>query len=90
LLGNDFTEKIFVQPPNEWQGPLTSSTGVHFVRVISRQAEQPLALEAIRPMLESHWVNEQQGDAVAREVDKLKADYRIVLPDGATTRKDGK
>ena len=90
LLGNEFTEKIFVQPLNEWHGPLTSSTGVHFVRIISRQAEQPLPLEAIRPMLEAHWMNEQQGDAVAREVDRLKAQYRIVLPDGFAKKEGGK
>ncbi|MGL4399297.1 MAG: peptidyl-prolyl cis-trans isomerase, partial [Luteolibacter sp.] len=80
LLGNDFAEKIFVQPLNEWLGPISSSRGVFFIRVIARQSEQPLALEAIKPILESHWMNQRQGDAVAREVDRLKENYRVVMP----------
>jgi hypothetical protein len=90
LLGNEFAAKVYVQPLHEWQGPLVSTLGVHFVRVVSRQAEQPLPLEAIRPMLKSHWMNEKLGDAVAREVDRLKADYRIVLPDSTATGEGGK
>lgn len=80
LLGNDFADKAFVQPINEWQGPIRSSRGVFFIRVIARQAEQPLPLEAIKPILQAHWMNERQADAVAREVDLLKAGYRIVMP----------
>jgi len=86
LTGKEFSDQVFVQPIGEWQGPLTSSLGVHFVRVIDRQAEQPLALEAIKPMLESHWMSEKQGDAVEREVNKLKENYRIILPKSAATK----
>jgi hypothetical protein len=81
LLGGEFSERIFVQPIGEWQGPITSLRGVHFVRVISRQAEQPMEFEAIRTMLESHWMNEQLAEAVTREVDRLKQDYIIILPE---------
>jgi hypothetical protein len=89
LLGNEFTEKVFVQPLNEWQGPINSSRGVFFIRVIARQSEQPLALEAIKPILESHWMNQKQGDAVAREVDLLKANYRIVMPQPGADKEGG-
>lgn len=80
LLGTDFTDKVFVQPINEWQGPIPSSRGVFFVRVTARKPEQPLPLEAIKPILEAHWMSQKQDEAVAREVELLKAGYRIVMP----------
>jgi len=81
LLGTDFVAEVGKLPLNEWHGPLTSTRGVHFVRVLSRQAEQPLPMEQLRPMLESQWMKSREGDAVAGEVEKLKADYHIVLPE---------
>jgi hypothetical protein len=90
LMGIDFTERVFVQPTGEWQGPVTSSQGIHFVRVISRQAEQSLEFEAIKTMLESHWMNEKLGDAVKREVDQLEAGYQIILPKSGVIQEGGK
>lgn len=90
LMGGEFSERIFVQPIGEWQGPIPSSQGVHFVRVISRQAEQPMEFEAIKTMLETHWMNEKLAAAVAREVDQLKPEYKIILPKSGASKEGGK
>jgi hypothetical protein len=90
LLGKDFAQQVFVQPPGDWRGPLASSLGMHFIRVTTRQPEQPLPLESIKPLLLGHWNSERQDDAVSKEVEKLKAGYRIVLPAAAPTKGDGK
>lgn len=80
LLGADFATQVFSLPLNEWHGPLQSTRGVHLLRVISRQADQPLPMEELRHMLESRWREQQEDKAVEAEVDKLKADYRVILP----------
>ena len=81
LFGVPFAEEVFKAPLNEWCGPIRSMRGVHFVRVTSRQAEQPLPLEQLRPVLEFHRMQRQEAETVGREVDKLKANYRLVMPD---------
>jgi hypothetical protein len=80
LLGTDFVARLVRLPLNKWHGPLTSTRGIHFVRLISRSAEQSLPMDQLRPLLESHWLKSHEADAVAREVAKLKEDYRILLP----------
>jgi hypothetical protein len=80
LLGADCVRQLVKLPLNEWHGPLTSTRGVHFVRLISRIAEQSLPLDQLRPLLESHWLKSHEADAVSSEVAKLKTDYRIILP----------
>lgn len=90
LLGKDFCQQVFVQPPGDWRGPIPSPLGVHFIRVTSRQPEQALPLESIKPLLLGHWNNARQDDSVSQEVDKLRADYRIILPAAAGTKEAGK
>jgi len=90
LLGKDFAQQVFVQPPGDWRGPIPSPLGVHFIRVTTRQPEQPLPLESIKPLLLGHWNSGRQDDAISQEVDKLKADYHINLPAAATTEENGK
>jgi hypothetical protein len=90
LMGREFAEQAFVQPIGQWRGPITSTQGIHFVRVISRQTERPMEFAAIRSMLESHWMNEKLAEAVTREVNQLKGDYRVILPQPSLTREGGK
>lgn len=80
LLGAEFAAKVFALPLNEWHGPLQSARGAHLLRVISNQADQPLPMEELRHMLESRWREEQADKAVEAEVEKLKDDYRVIVP----------
>lgn len=89
LLGADFARQIFELPLNEWHGPLQSTRGVHLVRVTTRQAEQPLPMVEMRPMLESRWREEQADRAVGAEVDRLQDEYRIILPASMMGRPEG-
>lgn len=80
LLGPGFASAVFALPKDEWHGPLQSTRGVHLVRVISKVQEQPVPMEQLRPILESYWRQDQENQAVTREVAGLKAGYRIILP----------
>jgi hypothetical protein len=80
LLSPEFAATVFALPKDEWHGPLPSTRGVHFVRVISKVKEQPVPMDQLRPILESYWRQEQENQAVAREVQGLKSGYRMILP----------
>lgn len=80
ILGKDFSDKVFSLPPNQWHGPLTSERGVHFVFVTSLKREEPVPLQELRQMLEARWRREQEDQAVTAEVEKLRSEYWIILP----------
>jgi hypothetical protein len=80
LLGADCVTQLVKLPVNEWHGPLTSTRGIHFVRLIARVAEQTLPMEQLRPLLESHWLKSHEADVITSEVARLKNNYRIILP----------
>lgn len=81
LLGDAFSRSVFTLPLNEWHGPITSTRGVHFVRVLSRDAEQPIPFEQVRGMLEAKWIEKRENETISREARKLEEGYRIVLPE---------
>ncbi len=80
LMGPEFTAELFKQNVQEWSGPFKSSRGVHFVRVLERHETQNMPFEQMRPMLESRWIKDREAAAVTQEVEKLKPDYRFVMP----------
>lgn len=86
LLGAEFVGKLFKLPINEWHGPLQSTRGVHLLRVVSLQPDQPLPMEEMRHMLESRWREAQEDKAVEMEVEKLKANYRVIRPDSTANK----
>jgi hypothetical protein len=79
LFGADNARRIFAMPPGEWQGPLRSAEGVHFVRVVSEQPARVPAFEEVRNTVLEDWRLAQQRDNVAARVAELRAQYRIVL-----------
>jgi len=80
LFGAAFTNSVFTAPLQEWQGPITSSRGVHFIRVLSRDADMPIPFKEIRGMLEAKWIEQRENEAIALEARKLEEGYNIVLP----------
>jgi hypothetical protein len=84
LLGKEFTTAVFALPLEEWHGPMTSSRGVHFLRIHSREPEQPIPFEQIRGMLEAKWIQLRENEVIAVEGQKLEKQYRIVLPSSTT------
>jgi hypothetical protein len=82
LFGADNAERIFAMPPGEWQGPLRSTEGVHFVRVVSAQPARVPAFEEVRNSVLEDWRRAQQVENVAKRVAELRTRYRIVVDAG--------
>jgi peptidyl-prolyl cis-trans isomerase C len=82
LFGTDNAEQIFEAPPGEWQGPLHSAEGVHFVRVVAMQPAHVPAFEDVQNSVREDWRQAQQRAIVELRVEELRAQYRIVVEPG--------
>ncbi len=83
LFGADNARRIFELPPGQWQGPLRSAEGVHFVRVVAREPAHLPAFEEVQNSVREDWRRARQSDLVAERVAALRAQYRIVVEPGA-------
>lgn len=79
-FGADFAASVVAAPPGEWTGPLTSSRGVHFIKVVRYEAEREMPIEDVRPALIAKWLEAQRNAAVSAKVAGMRANYRIELP----------
>lgn len=82
MFGSDFAAALIAAKPDEWTGPLASSRGVHFVRVIRRDEAREMAMDEVRPALVAKWLEERRNAAVSEKVAGMRAAYRIELPPG--------
>jgi hypothetical protein len=79
LFGSDFAAQAMVAPIGAWQGPISSSHGVHLVRVLARHPEHiPSFAEAERHVRADWLTVERRGTRAAAET--LLPHYRILLP----------
>ena len=81
LLGDEFTEKIYTLPVNQWAGPVASGYGLHLVYVSSRtEAKLPLLAE-IRESVSSEWRTVKQREANDIFYQSIHQRYEIILDD---------
>jgi PPIC-type PPIASE domain len=82
LFGADNAQRIFELPPGEWQGPLRSAEGVHFVRVVAKRPARVPAFEEVQNSVREDWRRARQGAIVDERVADLRERYRIVVDAG--------
>ena len=83
LLGADNAARILELPVGEWQGPLRSAEGLHFVRVMAKQPARLPAFEEIQNSVREDWRRTRQSEIVGQRVAELRERYRIVIaPNG--------
>jgi hypothetical protein len=83
LFGDAVAEQIWTAPIGDWQGPLTSEHGVHFVRVVERHPARVPEVAEIEEYLRQDWLLEQQQAAVTAKVAELREHYQIVMEEDA-------
>ncbi len=79
LFGADLAKQIFELPPGEWEGPMRSAEGVHFVRVITKQPARVPAFEEVQNSVREDWRRTRQSEIVVQRVAELRQHYRIVV-----------
>lgn len=82
ILGKEFAKYVFNLEPGLWTGPVRSSRGVHFVRLLSIQDPQPIPLDQIRNVVKEDWFKSQAAINIDDKINKLREDYiTVVNPD---------
>ena len=89
LFGPDLARQLEAQTAGAWQGPLTSSYGLHLVRVEARSGPQPMKLEMIRATVERD-LNEERRSTTNREVfERLRERYDVEVDEVALAKAPG-
>jgi len=85
MFGADFARAIFLLRPGSWAGPVKSGYGVHLVRVTNLSPATVLSFEEVRPKVLEEWRHQQQTQAKAVYLSKLREKYGVVI-DGGISR----
>jgi len=80
LFGPDFTTELMKAPLNEWAGPYTSSRGVHFIRITSRDPEHDMPMSELRATLAGKWTGVKEAEIISQRVKELMKSYHVVTP----------
>jgi parvulin-like peptidyl-prolyl isomerase len=85
-LGREFAAQVVALPAGEWRGPVTSSYGVHLVRVSERAEPQPAAFESVREAVARDLADERRRSANGEFITQLKTRYRITVDEAALVK----
>lgn len=82
-FGPQFSEQLAGLPLNEWQGPLTSGVGVHFVRLNHYQPGDLPPLDEVQEAVLRDWRYDNERQADARVERALLEDYEVIIASSA-------
>jgi hypothetical protein len=78
-FGADFTARVMALPIGEWAGPLTSSRGVHFVRVKEIHEPELRSRKEAEWALREDWLRAKREESRKQKLAELRAKYRIEI-----------
>jgi PPIC-type PPIASE domain len=76
-FGADFAAAMSDLPVGDWQGPVQSAFGLHFVRLGERVAGHQAVLEEVRARVERDLLNARAQQANETVYQRLRANYRV-------------
>jgi len=82
-LGREFAAQIMTLPAGEWRGPVTSSYGMHLVRVSHRSEPQAVEFESVREAVVRDFSEERRLAANNDFIRRLKERYLISVDEAA-------
>lgn len=83
LFGNEFAARIGAQHVGEWQGPVSSSYGLHLVRVEARKEPQLLSFEQAREAVARDFAEERRRTMNHELFEQLRARYNVTVDEAA-------
>lgn len=78
-FGDSFAASIVTLPTGEWQGPVTSSFGVHLVRVTRMVPVHVPPLSEVRAAVERDWEHERRTRARDTYYEARRQEYDVVI-----------
>ncbi len=83
IFGGEFAASAMKAPADAWSGPISSSYGVHLVRVTKRGESQPVELAAVRDAVMRDFLDERRRAANDEVLARMRQDYDIVIDEAA-------
>ena len=79
VFGEGFANRLSVMEPRRWQGPISSSFGLHFVYISERIPGGLPPLDAVRDAVRREWSNARRVAAEQKLYASLRQRYEIVV-----------
>jgi len=76
-FGQTFAESVLALQGSDWQGPLASNLGLHFIRITARTGYEPAQLDNVRAQVMADFRRHQEQMTLAAALKDIKARYRI-------------
>jgi hypothetical protein len=77
-FGLAFAQSLPSLPPGQWQGPVQSPLGAHWVRVDQVEPGHVLSLDQARAHVRADYLDAQQQQVLRQALDGLRQRYRVV------------
>lgn len=83
-FGFDFAEALGKAPVGHWTGPVTSTFGLHLVRVTERVQGRTPTLDEVREAVAREWTNARRKELEDKHLAELLKGYKVTIesPDG--------
>ena len=79
IFGREFAEAIESAISDRWTGPITSTFGLHIIRVTERVPGRIPPLDEIRDVVEREWANEKRKALQQFRLDELLKRYEVII-----------
>jgi hypothetical protein len=79
IFGEDFAKQISVMEKGQWQGPISSGFGQHFVFISERISGNLPPLDDVRPAVHREWANARRLEVEQELYASLRNRYEIVV-----------
>lgn len=83
IFGGDFAAALEKAPLGQWTGPVTSSFGLHLVRVSEHAPRQIPQLEDVRDAVAREWSNAKRTELEKQRFAELLARYQVSVENPA-------
>jgi len=84
-FGASFAAALEQAPAGTWAGPIDSSFGVHYVRVLDRTPAAAPPLAAVRDAVVREWENERRQRARQNAYARMRGEYEVSIEAKSTT-----
>jgi parvulin-like peptidyl-prolyl isomerase len=79
VFGKDFSTNLQQLSTNEWEGPIKSNYGVHFVRLTEKLEPRVAPFSEVKQRVEDDYMQDKGDQAIMRKYKELEAKYETAL-----------
>lgn len=89
-FGVKFAKRVTEAPVGVWVGPVPTVYGAHLVRVTAVTPRRPADRKWLRARAVYELIARQERELMQKALDRLRARYRVILPDRLVAKASGK